>query len=89
MQWRISIPLMVFTLTLIAVPLSRVNARSGKFSKLLPAVIIYILYANFMFLARNATASGKVPLWVGMWWLHILVALLGLFLIWRSRVTLG
>ncbi len=89
LQWRLSIPLMVFTLTLVAVPLSRVNARAGKFAKLLPAVIIYILYANFMFLARNAIASGKIPLVIGMWWIHILVALLGLFLIWRSKVVLG
>jgi lipopolysaccharide export system permease protein len=43
LQWRLSIPLMVLTLTLIAVPLSRVNPRSGKYAKLLPAVIIYIL----------------------------------------------
>ncbi len=89
LQWRISIPLMVFTLTLVAVPLSRVNARSGKFSKLLPAVVIYILYANCMFLARNAITSGKIPLWIGMWWIHILVAFLGLFFIWRNKVTLG
>lgn len=89
LQWRLSIPLMVLTLTLVAVPLSRVNARAGKFAKLLPAVIIYILYANFMFLARDALVSDKIPLWVGMWWLHLLVALLGLFLIWRNKVVLG
>jgi lipopolysaccharide export system permease protein len=89
LQWRLSIPLMVFTLTLIAVPLSRVNSRAGKFAKLLPAVIIYILYANFMFLARDAIVSGKIPLWVGMWWIHILVLLIGLFLIWRNKVSLG
>lgn len=89
LQWRLSIPLMVFTLTLVAVPLSRVNSRAGKFSKLLPAVVIYILYANFMFLARDAIASGKVPLWIGMWWIHVLVALLGLFFVWRNKVSLG
>lgn len=89
LQWRLSIPLMVFTLTLVAVPLSRVNARAGKFAKLLPAVIIYILYANFMFLARDAIMSGKIPLWIGMSWIHVLVVLLGLFLIWRGRVVLG
>lgn len=89
LQWRLSIPLMVISLTLVAVPLSRVNARAGKFAKLLPAVIIYILYANFMFLARDAIASTKIPLWVGMWWIHILVMLLGIFLIWRNKVTLG
>jgi lipopolysaccharide export system permease protein len=80
---------MVFTLTLVAVPLSRVNSRSGKFAKLLPAVIIYILYANFMFVARDATASGKIPLWIGMWWIHLLVIIIGLLLIWRNQVKLS
>lgn len=89
LQWRLSIPLMVFTLTVVAVPLSRVSPRSGKFAKLLPAVIVYILYANLMFLARDALLSGKIPLWVGMWWIHVLVLLLGLFLMWRSQVKLG
>lgn len=89
LQWRISIPLMVLTLTLIAVPLSRVNARAGKFAKLLPAVIIYILYANFMFVARNATATGKIPLWIGMWWIHLLVLCIGGLLIWRNQVKLA
>ncbi|CEG57946.1 LPS export ABC transporter permease LptF [Legionella fallonii] len=89
LQWRLSIPLMVFALTLVAVPLSRVSARSGKFAKLLPAIIIYILYANFMFVARNATASGKIPLWIGMWWLHLLMLFIGLFLIWRNQVKLA
>jgi len=88
LQWRLSIPLMVLTLTLVAVPLSRVSPRSGKFAKLLPAVILYILYANFMFVARDALVSGKIPLWLGLWWLHLLVALLGLFLIWRNKVKL-
>jgi lipopolysaccharide export system permease protein len=73
----------------VAVPLSRVNSRAGKFAKLLPAVIIYILYANFMFLARDAMVSGKIPIWIGMWWIHALVLLLGLFLLWRSKVVLG
>lgn len=89
LQWRISIPLMVLTLTFVAVPLSRVNSRSGKYAKLLPAVIIYTLYANFMFVARNATASGKVPLWIGMWWIHLLIVAIGLLLIWRNQVKLA
>lgn len=89
LQWRLSIPLMVLTLTLVAVPLSRVNPRSGKFAKILPAILIYILYANCMFIARDAIVSGKIPLWIGMWWVHLLVALLGLTLIWRSQVKLG
>ncbi len=89
LQWRISVPIMVLTLTMIAVPLSRVNPRSGKFAKLLPAVIIYILYANFMFIGRDAIIDGKIPVWIGMWWLHLSFLALGLFLVWRQKVKMA
>ena len=89
LQWRLSVPIMVIVLTLVAVPLSRVNPRVGKYAKLLPAIVLYIIYANFIFIARNWVASGKVPWWVGIWWLHLCVALLGLLLLWRSRLKLS
>lgn len=89
LQWRISIPLMVLTLTMVAVPLSRVNPRSGKFARLLPAIVLYIVYANFMFVARDWMVAGKVPVWLGMWWVHLMVLLTGLLLVWRNRVKLG
>lgn len=89
LQWRLSIPLMVLTLTLVAVPLSRVNPRSGKFAKLLPAIVLFIVYANFMFVARDWVARGKVPMWLGMWWIHLIVLIPGLLLIWRNRTKLG
>jgi lipopolysaccharide export system permease protein len=74
----------VLILTFLAVPLSRVNPRSGKFAKILPAIVIYIIYANFIFIARNWIVDQKTPLWLGMWWLHLSVLSLGIFLIWRS-----
>jgi lipopolysaccharide export system permease protein len=83
-QWRLSVPLMVITLTLIAIPLSRVNPRQGKFAKLLPALIIYILYANTMFVARDWIIAGKIPTWIGLWWLHIAAAGLGIGLIYKT-----
>lgn len=89
LQWRLSIPLMVLTLTLIAVPLSRINPRSGKYAKLFPAIIIYILYANLMFVGRNAIVSGTIPQWLGLWWIHLLVAALGCLFIWYNRVKLA
>ena len=86
LQWRLSIPMMVLLLTLVGVPLSRVNARSGKYAKLLPAIVIFILYANMLFISRDWLASGKVPVWLGMWWVHLVVGLLGLCLLWRNQV---
>lgn len=85
LQWRISIPLMVFTLTMLGVPLSRVNPRSGKYAKILPGVVLAFVYANFMFIARNWIVAGKIPSWLGMWWLHGIVILVGLTLLWRQR----
>lgn len=89
LQWRLSIPIMVLTLTLVAVPLSRVNPRSGKFAKLLPAILLYIVYANFMFIGRDWMIAGKVPDWLGMWWIHILILMIGLLLVWYNRIKLG
>ena len=89
LQWRLSVPVMVFTLTLIGVPLSRVNPRSGKFSKLIPAILIFIVYANLVFLARDWLSQGKIPSWLGMWWIHLLFICLGVVLIWRDRVKLS
>ena len=89
LQWRVSIPLMVFILTLVAVPLSRVNPRSGKYAKLLPAIVLYIIYANFMFVSRNWIILGKIPIWVGLWWLHLSVALIGLCLMWQNARRLA
>ncbi len=45
LQWRISSPLSVFILALLAVPLSRVNPRQGRFAQIIPATLIYIIYA--------------------------------------------
>ena len=89
LQWRLSIPLMVFALSLLAVPLSRVNPRAGKYAKLLPAIIIFILYANFMFIARDWLAAGKTPAWLGMWWIHLIIISLGLMLVWQNRMKLS
>jgi lipopolysaccharide export system permease protein len=89
LQWRLSVPIMVLTLTLVGVSLSRVNPRAGKYAKLLPAIVLYIIYANFMFIARDWLISGKTPLWLGIWWIHIPVFLLGLFLVWRNQVKLS
>ena len=79
LQWRISMPLMVFIATLLAVPLSKTNPRQGRYLKMLPAILIYIFYLTFLINARGAVAKGDLPEWLGVWVVHIpflLVALL-------------
>lgn len=78
LQWRISIPLAVLLLAFLAIPLSRIRPRQGRYAKFLPAIIIFIIYFNLLMLARGWVGSGRLPVWLGMWWVHGLLLLLGL-----------
>jgi len=80
LHWRISLPLIVPIVTLLAVPLSRVNPRQGRFFHLLPAMLVYITYLGLLIVARDALAEQKVPEWIGMFWVHGLFLALGLWL---------
>jgi lipopolysaccharide export system permease protein len=70
LQWRVAMPLSILILGLLAVPLSYVRPRQGKYAKLIPAVILYVVYANFLFVGRNWIVNGAVTPNVGLWWLH-------------------
>lgn len=85
LQWRFSIPLMALTLGLLAIPLSKVEPRRGKLAKMLPAIIIYVVYANLMFVGRDWIIAKEIPTWVGLWWIHGAVFILALTLIIRSQ----
>ncbi|OGT30462.1 MAG: LPS export ABC transporter permease LptF [Gammaproteobacteria bacterium RIFCSPHIGHO2_12_FULL_35_23] len=85
-QWRVSIPLSVMILAMIALPLSQLKPRQGRFARMLPAVVIYIVYANLIFLAREWISNGELPPWLGMWWIHGLFFFIGLLLMrWQFR----
>lgn len=77
LQWRLSIPLLVFIVTLLAVPLSRVNPRQGRFLKLLPAILLYMAYLSLLIAARGQLDKGKIPMQLGLWWVHVLFLLIG------------
>ncbi len=80
-HWRIAIPLSIVLLALIAVPLSRVNPRQGKFGKLLPALGLYLGYYMLLIVTRSALENDQVPGWLGMWWIHASALALGLLLL--------
>ncbi len=77
LQWRISLILLIPVLTLMAVPLSRVSPRQGRFAKLVPAVLLYIAYFSLLLVSRDLTVSGDIPAVLGQWWVHVVFLLLG------------
>ena len=77
LQWRISLVLLIPVLTLMAVSLSRVSPRQGRFAKLVPAVFLYILYFGLLLVSRDLTAAGELPPVLGVWWVHMIFLFLG------------
>lgn len=88
LQWRISMPLSVLVLALLAVPLSRTNPRQGKYAKLFIAVLVYLLYNNLLGMANAWTARGAIPAAIGVWWVHLLM-LLGIWLLFVRQYGLA
>ena len=88
LQWRISLPLLVFVVTLIAVPLSRANPRQGRFLKLLPAILLYMAYLTILISARGALEKGRIPAALGLWWVHGIFLLIGLGLMYWEPLQL-
>ena len=83
LQWRFALPISVLLLAMVAVPLSRVQPRRGRYAQLIPAMLIYIVYADLMFVAQAWIQNGKISAALGMWWVHGFLLLVGLLLLGR------
>lgn len=85
LQWRLAMPISVLVFTLLAIPLSEVKPRYGKFGQLFPAMLIYLAYADSILSARNTIADGRLSPHIGMWLTHGLALLLaGLLIAYRA-----
>ena len=62
-----------FVLAMLAVPFSTVRPRKGRYVMLLPAIIIYILYIELLYMARHWLEQGQIPAALGLWWVHVLM----------------
>lgn len=80
LQWRLSLVLLVPVITLMAVPLSKVNPRQGRYLKMLPAILLYLAYLASLMAAKGAVEKGSIPAAVGILWVHVpfLLVALGL-----------
>ena len=81
LQWRFSVPILVLVMSLIAVPLSKTNQRAGSFSKMIPAVLLYMVYLVMLNSARGAVEEGIIPPVIGLWATHVLFIFVALFLL--------
>ncbi|NHN39622.1 LPS export ABC transporter permease LptF [Pseudomaricurvus alcaniphilus] len=78
LHWRISLPVLVVVVTLLAVPLSKTNPRQGRYVQMIPSILLYIIYLVCLNAARGAVEEGGASPWRTIWAVHgafLLVAL--------------
>lgn len=80
---------MVPICAMIAFPLSKVNPRQGRFARLFPAIILFMMYITLLISLRGMLSKGNIAPEIGMWWVHGVYALIGLGLLfipeWNRR----
>ncbi|AEC18192.1 LPS export ABC transporter permease LptF [Gallibacterium anatis] len=80
LQWRISLFLAVPLMMLIAIPLSKVNPRQGRFAKIIPALLLYLIYFLLQSSLKTAGINGKIESHYWMILVNMLFLLLGIIL---------
>ena len=86
-QWRLSLPIMVFVVTLLAVTFSKTNPRQGRYLKMLPAILVFVFYFVFLSTVRGLMEQGKWPIFPGFWAVHAAFLVLGWVLFNWERLT--
>ena len=84
LQWRLAAPLSIVILSLLAIPLGRSSPREGKYARVGLGLLIYLIYANLLAIARVWVEREAVPEPIGTWWVHGLLALVVLLMLARQ-----
>ena len=74
LQYRLLLPIASLILGLIAIPLSYSSPKKGRYSKIFLGAIIYFIYFISMAIAKKIYLLAYIPSFFGLWWIHILVA---------------
>jgi lipopolysaccharide export system permease protein len=83
-QWSISLGLMSLIAVLLAIPVSKVPPREGRYKRVLPAVFIFIFYLGLLITIRGWLETGIIQAFPGMYSVHLIFMVLGLFLLNRA-----
>ncbi|MYA67952.1 MAG: LPS export ABC transporter permease LptF [Gammaproteobacteria bacterium] len=85
LHWRLSLIMLAPVLGVLAVPMSRVQPRQGRYIKLVPAAFLYVVYFALLEFCRDAVRDGGSP--YAFWLVHAVFLALGLAAIRQGRMS--
>lgn len=72
LSMRLSRPLSVVVLAVLAVPLARFRPGVSRYYPLWLGVLVFTLYFNLLGVGQLWVEQGHTPPWLGLWWVHAL-----------------
>ena len=79
--WKMSLPLLTLIAVFLALPLSKVKPRQGRYSKVLPCLIVFLVYLGLLLLVKGWLDEGRITFAPSLLLIHLSFFLLGLILI--------
>ena len=86
-QWRLSKVAIVPVLAILALAFSSLDVRRGRLGRIMGAIGMYFLYSNMLGFAHALLKSGKMPVFMGLWWVHAIFLLFALYMLQRRTAN--
>jgi lipopolysaccharide export system permease protein len=84
-QWNISIPITILILLLYGIYISSSKPREGKFSFMLPGMLIYVSYLSLLILGREFISDNPGSIF-NLWFIHGLFILFLFLYVYREKI---
>lgn len=84
LHWRLALPLVTVIGAFCAFGMARVRPRAGRFARIVPGVVLFAAYYLGCVALQSAIADGLLPPAVGLWPMHLLMALAAVPLVRRA-----
>ncbi len=76
LQYRFLLPLSVFVFSIAGVILSRSMPREGTAGRIVLSILFYTIFLNLQAISSSWMRGGVTPVWLGRWWVYIVVLVL-------------
>ena len=86
LQWSISIPFTIIILLFMGVYMGAVKPRQGRFSVILPGMLVYVMYLSLLIYGRELIADNPTS-GIGLWWVHLLFCLFLVCYIFKDNIS--
>ena len=78
--WKMSLPLLTLIAVFLALPLSKIKPRQGRYSKVLPCLIVFLVYLGLLLLVKGWLDEGRITFSPSLLLVHLSFLFLGLIL---------